>query len=102
MSTTLIRETPRILDMISAKVRSGVWKALLRGYGAPYDRPDLIRMSGGFRIRDSDALIEKVTSESQPRGAAHFAWRSASRSKALKWFLQRLADPGTQARLLQW
>ena len=58
-------------------------------------------MSGGFRIRDSDALIEKVTSESKPEGAAHFAWRNARRSKALKWFLQCLADPGTQAQLLQ-
>ena len=178
----------------SVEVLSGVWEALLRGdadlaIGAPYDGPDLIRMSGGFQIRPlgeiawvfavapshplagateplqatllqqyravavadtgrvlphitagllngqdtltvpslqaklaaqlaglgcghlprplaapylaSGALIEKVTCEPKPAGVAHFAWRNASRSKALKWFLQRLADPGIQVQLLQ-
>ena len=47
------------------------------------------------------SLIEKATTEPKPGGVAHFAWRNASRSKSLKWFVQRLEDPATQARLLQ-
>jgi DNA-binding transcriptional LysR family regulator len=40
----------------SVEVLSGVWESLLRGdadlaIGAPYDGPDLVRMSGGFQIR---------------------------------------------------
>ncbi len=178
----------------SVEVLSGVWESLLRGdadlaIGAPYDGPDLIRMSGGFQIRPlgemswvfavaphhplaavvepiqasllqqyravavadtgralprmtagllngqdtltvpslqaklsaqlaglgcghlpstlaapylaSGLLIEKITSEPKPRGVAHFAWRTASRSKSLKWFVQQLEEPSTQSRLLK-
>jgi DNA-binding transcriptional LysR family regulator len=177
----------------SAEVLSGVWESLLRGdadlaIGAPYDGPDLIRMSGGFQIRPlgemswvfavapqhplagidgpleasllqqyravavadtgralprmtagllngqdtltvpslqakltaqlaglgcghlprtlaaphiaAGRLIEKTTTEPKPSGMAHFAWRNASRSKTLKWFVQRLEEPATQAQLL--
>ena len=49
----------------------------------------------------SGALIEKATAEPKPGGAVHFAWRTASRSKSLKWFVQRLGDPAIQKRLLQ-
>lgn len=49
----------------------------------------------------SGDLIEKQTTEPKPGGAAHFAWRNASRSKSLKWFVQRLSEPATQAALLK-
>jgi DNA-binding transcriptional LysR family regulator len=41
---------------VSSEVLSGVWEALVSGradlaIGAPYDGPDLVRMSGGFQTR---------------------------------------------------
>lgn len=49
----------------------------------------------------SGALIEKVTSAPKPSGAAHYAWRSSVRTKSLKWFIERLAEPQMQAQLLK-
>lgn len=48
----------------------------------------------------SGALVEKQTAEAKPSGTAHIAWRAASRGKALKWFLTRLAEPQARQMLL--
>jgi len=48
----------------------------------------------------SGALIEKQTSTAKPRQTVYIAWRTATRGKSLKWFLQRLAEPETQRMLL--
>jgi len=49
----------------------------------------------------SGALVEKRTVESKPAGAAHLAWRSGARGKALKWFLAKLSEPDVKHRLLE-
>ena len=48
----------------------------------------------------SGALVEKQTVEAKPPGAAHLAWRSGSRGKAMKWFLARLSDTDVKRSLL--
>lgn len=48
----------------------------------------------------SGALIEKTTIETKPTGLPQYAWRSSSRGKCLKWFLNKLADPDVQRALL--
>jgi DNA-binding transcriptional LysR family regulator len=49
----------------------------------------------------SGALVEKRIMDPRPAGAAHIAWRTASRGKCLKWFLSRLSEPATQRMLLE-
>ena len=34
-------------------------------------------------------------------GAAHLAWRSSGRGKAMKWFLARLSEDDTRRQLLE-
>jgi DNA-binding transcriptional LysR family regulator len=48
----------------------------------------------------SGALVERETVEAKPAGIAHIAWRAASRGKALKWFLAKLAEPQVRQMLL--
>jgi len=48
----------------------------------------------------SGQLVEKQTAEAKPSGAAHLAWRSGSRGKALKWFLARLSEAEVRRQLL--
>ena len=48
----------------------------------------------------SGALVEKQTTKPKPSGVTHYAWRIAARGKCLAWFLDRLADPHVQQRLV--
>ncbi|GGC14627.1 LysR family transcriptional regulator [Oxalicibacterium flavum] len=49
---------------------------------------------------DDGTLIEKRTDETKPDGTLRYAWRNDARGKCLKWFLNKLADPGVQHSLL--
>ncbi|GGC84883.1 LysR family transcriptional regulator [Undibacterium terreum] len=49
---------------------------------------------------ESGALVEKNTLETRPGGNNRIAWRSTDKGKALHWFLQRLADPAIQRKLM--
>lgn len=49
---------------------------------------------------DAGTLVEKKTAQARPGGMLHFAWRTAAQGKSMKWFLDRLAEPITQERLL--
>lgn len=45
-------------------------------------------------------LVVKETEEAKHTLPLYLAWRTAHRGKALEWFLKRLQQPGTLARLL--
>jgi DNA-binding transcriptional LysR family regulator len=49
----------------------------------------------------SGRLVEKETVEARPAGAAHLAWRSSARGKAMKWFLARLSEDDMKRQLLE-
>jgi len=50
---------------------------------------------------DAGTLIEKQTEGSKAGGPPQYAWRTDTRGKCLKWFLNRLADPQVQHALLE-
>lgn len=45
-------------------------------------------------------LIEKDTIQRKPPANFHLAWRKASMGKCSKWFIDKLSDPATMAKLL--
>lgn len=45
-------------------------------------------------------LIIKTVEESRPPQQVFVAWRTADRGKALRWFVQRLADEKVRAALM--
>lgn len=47
----------------------------------------------------SGALVEKALDDQRPNSNNMVVWRTTSKGKALKWFLQRLADPVVQRML---
>lgn len=48
---------------------------------------------------DAGRLIVKIVEEDKAQGQMGYAWRTAERGKALKWFLQQLEDAQVRATL---
>ena len=101
-----VADTGRVLPSITAGLLSGQDTLSVPSLGAKLSA-QLAGLGCGHLPRGmaapylaSGALVEKTTTEPKPKGVTHFAWRSANRSKSLKWFVQRLGDPETQRRLL--
>ena len=76
---------PTVHDKLTAQVAGLGCGHLPRKWAQPY--------------LDSGALIEKQTTESKPDGTLQYAWRTDSRGKCLKWFLNKLSDPHVQRML---
>lgn len=49
---------------------------------------------------DAGRLVPKLLTESRSVGTMYYAWNTGVRGKAMRWFLDRLADPVVRRRLI--
>jgi DNA-binding transcriptional LysR family regulator len=49
---------------------------------------------------DAGLLVPKLLAESRMSGTIYCSWTTASRGKALQWFVQRLDDPAVRQALV--